>query len=338
MDLYSFHDLTLEAEGKERKCAEELTKLLGELSWVKTQSPSGKPSLSLTLDLADKEPEIPAAARQVSQPGDILGLHDFYGFESGDDFYLTDGSSVFRLESSRGRGYAHLSSSFFARPPVVRQSFLAFGLLSLLRPLGLYSIHAAGVLTANGLGLLIVGASGSGKSTLSIGLIRKGWRYLSDETVLLRDRHGVVEALALRKNFYVDLDAVPRYSDLPLGAEIPDMKKRTLLLAAVYPGQYTSSCTPQVLLFPRVVPEALSRLFPLDRVQALAKLLEQSGLQSFDRATMSQQLDVLKRLLQQTVAYELRSGRDLYDEPLKLVGLLAEAERENRWPSGLSSS
>jgi HprK-related kinase A len=46
-------------------------------------------------------------------------------------------------------------------------------------------IHAA-ALSFNGQGLLIAADSGSGKSTLALGLLTRGWQYLSDEFALIR--------------------------------------------------------------------------------------------------------------------------------------------------------
>ena len=58
---------------------------------------------------------------------------------------------------------------------------------------------------------------------------------------------------------------------------------------------------------------------PVGGVRALGELLAQSAPQLFDRSTMVQHLETLKRLLQQTEAYELHAGRDLYHEPAKLT-------------------
>ena len=99
---------------------------------------------------------------------------DFLGFEVGDDFFLTDGSSVFHLRPSKGEAYAQVAPSFFTKPKLAQANFWSFGLLKLLRPLGIYSLHAAGLATKDGEGVLVVGPSGSGKSTLAIGLIRAG--------------------------------------------------------------------------------------------------------------------------------------------------------------------
>ncbi len=140
---------------------------------------------------------LPSTAREVLRGDGFRGLQD------GDEFYLTDGASVLRLEPRKGRGEARLAPSFFLKPLLLRQNFWVFALLKLLRPSGIYGLHAAGLVAEDGTGVLVVGQSGSGKSTLAIALVRRGWRYLSDDAVLLRSRPEGVEALALRRHFYV---------------------------------------------------------------------------------------------------------------------------------------
>jgi hypothetical protein len=333
MALYTFHELSLEVEQEGQETQKDLAHLLQEVLWVRTETLVEKPSLCLSVCLNGNGSRVPPMAREVFRAGDFRGLDDFCGLQLGDDFYLTDGSSL--LQAVKARADVSLAPSFFTKRPLLQQNFWVFTLLKLLRSVGIYSLHAAGVVTSKGLGLLIVGESGSGKSTLAIGLIRQGWRYLSDDALLIRHQVDGVEALAFRKHFYVDASAAAAYADLPLGEEMSDNaggRKRRVRIEDVYPGQYVPGCIPRVLLFSRIVPCPHSTLRPLDRLSALGHLLVESGPQWFDRGTMAQHLDVLKRLMQQTTTYELRAGLDLYRNPLTLVRLLAEAEGEERWP------
>jgi serine kinase of HPr protein (carbohydrate metabolism regulator) len=64
----------------------------------------------------------------------------------------------------------------------------------------LYGLHAGAVERA-GTSLLIVGNSGCGKTTTAVVLVRSGWRYLSDDAVLLCAQDGAVEALAFSRGF-----------------------------------------------------------------------------------------------------------------------------------------
>jgi hypothetical protein len=331
--LYALVDLVLELQSEEPR-REDLDCLLQELSWVRTQASTCKPALYLSVSRRKGGFRIPQDTREV------LRADGFSGLEVGDDFYLTDGSSLFHLRPARGEGYARLAASFFDKSILAQANFWCFGLLKLLRPLGVYSLHAGGLATRDGVGLLLVGPPGSGKSTLTIGLIRDGWRYLSDDALLLRLGPQGVKALACRRSFYIDSVRSPTYCDLSLGDEEPDTQggqRRRVGIEKAYPEQYLSQCIPRIMVFPRITHENQSTLMPVDGVRALGVLLVQSAPQLFDRSTMPQHLELLKRLLQQTVTYQLNAGTDLYRAPAKLIGLIQEAQGERIW-RGLSLS
>jgi hypothetical protein len=323
--LYALDPLVLElhSEGPRR---ENLDHLLQELSWVRMPSSIYKPTLHLSVSPNYRGFRIPRNCREVLRTDDFLGL------ELADDFYLTDGSSVFQLRPAEGKGYARLAPSFFAKPKLVEANFWCFGLLKLLRVLGIYSLHAAALASTDGVGLLLVGASGSGKSTLAIGLIREGWRYLSDDAVLLRYGSEGIEALACRKSFYIDALASANYCDLWVAEEEPDStggQRRRVGIEDAYPGQYVSQCVPRIVVFPQITRQDQSTLKPINRIRALQFLLAQSAPQLFDRSTMAPHLELLKRFLQQTQTYKLNAGIDLYRDPVKLIDLIREhKERE----------
>jgi hypothetical protein len=332
MAWYTFQELTLEMTHAGQGCREDVARLLQELSWVCTAPTGQPPTLRLAVHQHTGTLRVPSKARLVFQADALCG------FELGDVFYLTDGASLLHLQALQGQGTAQLAPTFGAQPRVVQRTFWVLGLLKLLRPLGFYSLHAAGVVPAHGQGVLIIGPSGSGKSTLALGLLRQGWRYLSDDAVFLRLHPEGVVAVACRKHMYVDAGPAAMYAEIPFGEAVLDASgryKRRVHLAEAYPGQQVAAYRPRVLLF--AVPAAHSTLCPLDPLRALKYLLDQSVPQLFDRQTMAQHLEVLKRLMQQAASYELHAGLDLYQQPGTLVRLLAEAEGAERWPV-LSSS
>ena len=305
--------------------------LFRELSLVKTDAVVTRPAFCLSVSFGSNGHRVPATARE------LFRANGMFAREDGEDFYLADDSSLLHLQPLRGEGEVRLAPAFFTKPLILQLNFWAFGLVRLLRQRGLYGLHAASVVTDKRLGLLIVGESNSGKSTLAIGLIRRGWGYLSDDAILLRREKEAteVEALAFRKHFYIDADVAAAYEDLPLGEEMLDNlggRKRRVLIEEVYPRQYVPRCIPRVLLISHIVPQAQSSLLPLDRVIALKHLLIQSGPQWFERGTMERQLENLNKLMAQSAFYELRAGRDLYQNPLVLVRLLAQVEGAARWP------
>jgi hypothetical protein len=312
--------LELHSEGPGR---EKIDRLLKELSWAAIRKSISNPTLYLSVRSNSGQLIIPQNCRET------VRTDDFLGFELDDNFFLTDSSSVLHLRLRRGEGYAWMAPPFFCKPTTVQANFWCFGLLKLLRPLGIYSLHAAGLATKDGEGVLLVGPSGSGKSTLAIGLIRAGWNYLSDDAVLLRGASEDVEALACRKSFYIDALRSGNYSDFCLGDEEPDStggRRRGVGINEAYPDQYVAQCWPRIVIFPRITGQYQSVLKPIDRISALRLLLAQSAPQLFDRSTIRGHLELLKKLLQQSEIYELNAGTDLYHEPAKLSDLLREAE------------
>ena len=327
MALYRSHGLTLRVNSLDENIALSIDHLLQDLSWVRNDTFDAEPSLCLNVGLEDQRVQAPATARELFRADGYVGL------EVGEDFYFTDGSSIFRHQAATAEGDISLSVSFLGKPILHQRIFWGFAILKLLRGLGIFGLHAAGV-TRNGRGVLILGSSGSGKSTLTIGLIRLGWSYLSDDTLLLRDNPNSVEALAFRKHFFINADAAGSYTDFTLGDELPDSyggRKRKVQIEQLYPAQYKPSCDPKVLLFSQIVPAAASEARPMDRITAFENLLTQSGPRLFDQKTMGRQLEVLKRLLQQTTCYELRAGLDLYRDPAILMQLLNDTVGGERW-------
>jgi HPr serine kinase-like protein len=329
--LYGFHDFSLEVSQEELMAGLDLSDLLQDLSFVSIQARERKPSLCLSIRMSDQIfLHSYCAAREVFQ---IDGL---CGREQGNDFYLSEGTSLLHLQILKGEGEATLVPSFFQQPPLLQQRFWGFGLLKLLRPLGLYGLHAAGVVSPTGLGLLMVGKSGCGKSTLAIQLIRQGWGYLSDDAVLLRLQPGGVEALAFRKPFSINIDNSTEYSDLPLGGadgpHAPGKQKRRVDIQDAYPEQYVPGCVPRMVVFPRILPEPQSVLQPISRLSALGRLLSQSGPQLFDKGAMLHHLELLKRLVSQCQTFELRAGLDVCREPGTFERLVSQAKENGHVP------
>ena len=324
MVRYALLDLTLEVEHLEGSAGRELDQVLAGLSWRRMQAVAAPPSLTLSIRCTGGGHEVPASAREV------LRADGYRGFEDGGDYYLIDGATFLHVRSRERRGEVLVAPSFSSRTPESRHQFWMFALVKLLQGVGVYSLHAAGLVAPDGAGVLLVGDSGSGKSTLTIGLIRLGWKYLSDDAILLRIGASGVEALALRRHFYVDGSAAGRYAEFSLGEEFPDTKggsRRRIAVDAAYAAQRVPSCVPEILLFTRIVPRAASALAPVEPAIALGRLLAQCAREAFDRETTAAQLRVLNRLLRQTRFFDLEAGSDLYENPALLEGLLAEAPR-----------
>jgi hypothetical protein len=156
MAWHVFHDLTLEVQHDRPDAEAELARLLQNLSVVPTPAGARPPCLRLTVHWRVCSQGLPVQAREVFRAQGLCG------FERGDNFYLTEGTSLLHLQPGQGQGTAQLVPAFVQQPRLLRQQFWAVGLMKLLRPLGLYGLHAAGIVTHPDGGMLLVGSSGSG--------------------------------------------------------------------------------------------------------------------------------------------------------------------------------
>ena len=199
-----------------------------------------------------------------------------------------------------------------------------------LRRAGLYELHAAAVAeTEGGAGVLLVGESNSGKSTLTLKLAQAGWRYLSDDTLLLSAAGSMTEAHAFRRYFsFPDalLEAVPLARAAEAMRErvpfFPD--KRPLDPSVAFPGQFLERCTPRAVCFPVVTGEGESRLLPLSPSQAMTRLVEQCPWSCYDRQSSAHHLGVLSALARQSDSFVLLAGRDILDAEGRAESLLRE--------------
>ena len=237
-------------------------------------------------------------------------------------FFLSCGESGLDLELSAGVGTGYLDEQFFSRSVYHQREFFLLSLLMLLRPRGLYGLHANGLTSKQG-GVLIIGTSGSGKTTLTLSLVRAGWRYGSDDATLLREGEGGVEALAFRHGFSCTDETLARFPELEKAPLLYHAGgKRVLDISAAFGDKFAPRCRPRLLLFPQVAPRETSRLEPLSQTDALVGLMQGSAGIMTDKAVSKLQLGVLKKLVEEGSAYRLFSGRDVLEDPESISQML----------------
>ncbi|MBV9925067.1 MAG: hypothetical protein JOZ96_08640 [Acidobacteria bacterium] len=230
-----------------------------------------------------------------------------------------DGSAV-RADGGRsgvdvwiGEGTASREGSALAR--VVFEATMVA-----LRRCGLFELHAAGVVEPlSGGGFLVAGPSGSGKSTLATQLASAGWRYLSDDALLLRDAGGLVEACALRRDFAVTEQTVAAgvlggFEGL-LTEPMPfDPLKRRFKPRDVFPEGFAESCAPRAIFFPVITEEASSRARRLTQPETMRALLRMCPWACYDKPSAAAHLALLALLARQAEGFELSAGRDLFGD------------------------
>ncbi len=196
-----------------------------------------------------------------------------------------------------------------------------------LRRADMFELHAAAAVSPTGAGLLFIGDSGSGKSTLTMRLAGAGWRYLTDDSLLLRQTKDQLFVTPLRRVFALSpqtLNACGLYSRPLQQAE----DKIAFEPAALFPAGHISQFEPRHLVFPKLTHEPRSALTPLTQASAMMRLLYHSPWACFDTLTSRAHIERLTRLAQTTRAWELSAGRDLLEEPDAAAKLLAKLPQD----------
>jgi hypothetical protein len=224
-------------------------------------------------------------------------------------------------------GARNLVEGYFVRPdamhPDVCTSFFHFALSELLKRNGLYTVHAS-ALEYQGRGVLIPGYSGQGKTTSFLSLLRSGFRYLSDDYPLLRDRGTHMELLAFPMKIDVTdrtIEFFPELHNAAPGILQQGICKKFFQAEDLYADSIGNFCTPAMIIFPHVVDVPHSCLEPLPKSRALEAIMPQ-GLLVYDQEVAQREFQVLSRLVQDVDCYRLHFGRDILDLPTLIRPLL----------------
>jgi hypothetical protein len=175
-------------------------------------------------------------------------------------------------------------------------------------------VHAAGVVAPGGGAWLLAGDARAGKSTTSVNLISAGWRFVSDDNVVLfRGADGAVWVEGWPRRFHLD-EGWEAGTPLHRRGEVDPHER--------WPGQWLRTASLAGLLFPRVAAERPTELSPLPASQALAALMRQSPWLLADRACAPEVLAFLRSACERP-AYTLRRGLDSYRDTARLLDVLA---------------
>lgn len=263
------------------------------------------------------------------------------GFPLTDGFKIEDGycypgdkqillvvneSTILVREPESNRTDVWLSDTTQAKHPLALNNVILYAVQSALRRAGLYQFHAACVLPpAQTIGVLVVGDSGCGKSTLTATLVSNGWRFSTDDNLLLSDTDSGITSWALRRYFTFHESTLKACKlnefDFAVGGRV-DSNKLRFDARRAFPESFVESCRPGVILFPEISNGSRSQITPMEQSNALARLIEQCPWATCDAAAAPKHLKALSDLIKQTKSYSLSAARDIFEEPSSISDLL----------------
>jgi hypothetical protein len=175
-------------------------------------------------------------------------------------------------------------------------------------------VHAAAVVGPGGGAWLLTGDTHAGKSTTSVNLITAGWRFVSDDNVVLfRGADGRLWVEGWPRRFHLDAGWHHGRPGQPRGEVDPHER---------WPGRWLRTAPLAGLLFPRVEAGRPTELSPLSAAEALAALLRQSPWLLADRARAPDIFSLLRSACERP-AHALRLGLDTYRDTDRLLQVLS---------------
>lgn len=289
---------------------------------------AGAAQITVKMETGERLPTVPPNAAAVARFDDAqMGAH-----RAGRHLFLSGAHTLVCLDAAAGWAEARFGPALAADTDALRQSALGTGVMSLLvlvRHHRLFPMHAAALAhPATGAGVLFTARGDSGKSTLAYSLARQGWRYLSDDSVLLRPAAEAVEAVAFRRAFTLDASARRLFPEVAAAwSALPGPEaKGAVAMERLYPDGAAERCVPRLVVFPELAEgQAESTLHPLSRAEAMHGVLSQCALVTLEPERAPAHLDAARRLVAQTRHLRLHAGRDVLENPQRVAALLAEA-------------
>jgi hypothetical protein len=293
-----------------------LAQLVGSLfdGWLLTplQPTQQRPDVTVRFYHTEVLPEIPSGLDhfEIADGGRC--------YTDGESYYLALNSSLILVQQGPEVAVALWTTNLPAAPDAELARATSFAVCSGLRRWGLFDFHAAGVVCpANENGVLIVGRSGSGKSTLTLQLVKSGWRYLSDDELLLGVTGAEVEARGFRKFFAISETTAAACGANSLhpadAAETNPNLKICFDPSTLFPFTRTESIAPRWMLFTEITGGSESRFSELTQTEAMIRLIRACPWATYDRAIAGSNLNVLSLLARQARAFDLKAGSDLLE-------------------------
>lgn len=261
-------------------------------------------------------------------PGQQILFHGLIrGFADGELIRLWDGYSWLTIDPRQATLRADLAPETLREPDKLANVLFFIGLTVLVRAQGLFHLHAGSVVDSEGRGTLVVGDRGAGKTTTTMALVAGGWPYLGDDALWLMDAGLGLSLLGIDRPFHLGHETAAMFPELRAR-----MRRCTAVDGKAYDlepeelqggNRVQANDKPGWLLFPSIVDAPRSHVEKMDDAEAFAALIRSSATVLVNELPrQDEHLGVLRRLLECTAAFRLVLGRDVLDEPQRIVELV----------------
>jgi hypothetical protein len=309
--LYTVAGRFLLIESRDRSLAELVDSLLERWFLTEVDASEQPPHVNIAFHCNEPLPRIPEGLDhfEVEDGG--------HCYTDGNGFYLDLGNSSVLIERANS---ADVNIWIKQCPDFLDRNLIkatSFAICAALRRYGLFELHSAAVASPVAqTGVMIVGPSGSGKSTLTLQLAAAGWRYLSDDELLLSLSENEVEARSFRRPFAITentalMSGVAIFENVSRYQQDQREVKKCFDPQTIFPGAQIETVKPSFLLFTRVNGEAETRLSELSQAEAMKRLIRACPWATYDKTIAVENLDMLSRLARQSRSFDFSAGADL---------------------------
>ena len=279
--------------------------------------------LDLELEMCDTPSPLPSDAVK-----EIQGPNVTYYSRGKILYFLSKDGSLISLDPDRRVAKGFLTHELLEKK-LDCVMFISEPVAETHKSMGLYCLHAA-ALHDEDLSIVVSGLSGCGKTTTSVSLVANGFKYISDDTLLIEKLNGGVKVYPLYKSFNISQDIARRFPHLFKNGDklFSEKGKVPVDISEIIPGSHIQSAIPDVIVFPKIVDASSSMIQPVGQLEVYQRLLSQTIL-AIDKNTAENQLRALEALVKQLRGFELLSGKDLYEKPDSIIGIIDRIRTPN---------
>jgi len=307
---YDIHNLTLKLVSNQRQLLRLFDEFFGYFSIPMCSGES-----SLTLELYAIPSEWASSFQAIPA---VWSLYDktphiscFYLNQTLLYQYKNQGMFFADIEQGYGLGYIILPYSEQDALDMYRNIWL-LALFHMMRAQSIFPLHGSAAMIGEK-GVLITGKSGQGKTTLLLHLLKEGFRYLADDTVLLRQAGETPTLLSFPTAIRITTETVKFFPELSsvVKATRPDKREKYCLdikqFSPIPPGH---SAMPALVVLPEITPGQETTLLPLSRMAAAVQCIPQN-IPVNKLGVTRNNFEILTRLFQHAQCYQLRLGHNM---------------------------
>ena len=208
----------------------------------------------------------------------------------------------YALRDGSGKLYCETAGAVHLIPCLER--LILFRVLEELKHL--FQIHA-GAVERDGKALLLPAPAGSGKTLLVLGLVKKGFKFLSDDVALVHLDRAFLQPLPMSPVVKGYAFSLLRALDLSVGADIyrnplNGEKLYYFNLTEISPNPVGVPSPVRFVFFPHHDPAVKSSLRPISRAEAAARIIKNSL--NFD-VSANCFIDLVTRLVSKAECFDL---------------------------------